>query len=217
MTAITDTPQHDSKISKEELKYIVESLHVTDQKKNVKVPWRHVLSRLKLQLGKGRISVCVALFSHGCYDPVFWTVCRLVHSLWHTHCNASKKVFNCGGFIAQTVFMLGAAFWQTPVWNDVLFNYGRGPRSFAWAGFRGFSNTFGTIPGIISPIITGYIVKDEYRADEWKVVFYISSGIYICGAIVYGLFASGERQSWAIDVEPSNIILKNSSAKKEAV
>ena len=50
--------------------------------------------------------------------------------------------------------------------------------SFAWAGFSinhldiapqyaailmGVSNTIGTIPGIISPAITGFIVKDGVR------------------------------------------------------
>lgn len=34
-------------------------------------------------------------------------------------------------------------------------------------------------------------------ADEWKIVFYIASSIYLAGAITYGLFASGEVQSWA--------------------
>ncbi|KAJ8952109.1 hypothetical protein NQ314_007602 [Rhamnusium bicolor] len=53
----------------------------------------------------------------------------------------------------------------------------------------GFSNTFATLPGI-------------YSADDWRVVFYISSGIYLFGAVIYGLFASGELQSWAIESEP---------------
>lgn len=33
--------------------------------------------------------------------------------------------------------------------------------------------------------------------EEWQVVFYISSAIYLVGAIFYGIFASGEEQSWA--------------------
>lgn len=35
--------------------------------------------------------------------------------------------------------------------------------------------------------------------EEWRIVFFISSGIYLVGAIIYGLFCSGERQPWAID------------------
>lgn len=33
--------------------------------------------------------------------------------------------------------------------------------------------------------------------DEWKIVFYIAGSIYLAGAVIYGLFASGEVQSWA--------------------
>lgn len=36
-------------------------------------------------------------------------------------------------------------------------------------------------------------------ADEWKMVFFISSAIYMVGAIFYGIFASGERQAWAME------------------
>lgn len=41
------------------------------------------------------------------------------------------------------------------------------------------------------------------EASEWQTVFYISSAIYLVGAIIYGVFASGERQSWAKD-KPQN-------------
>lgn len=60
----------------------------------------------------------------------------------------------------------------------------------------GFGNTFATLPGIISPLLTGYIVQNG-SADEWKIVFYIASSIYLIGAITYGLWASGELQPWA--------------------
>ena len=32
---------------------------------------------------------------------------------------------------------------------------------------------------------------------EWQYVFLITAGVYLCGAIVYGLLASGERQDWS--------------------
>jgi ACS family sodium-dependent inorganic phosphate cotransporter len=41
------------------------------------------------------------------------------------------------------------------------------------------------------------------QASEWQIVFYIASAIYLVGAIIYGVFASGERQSWAKD-QPQN-------------
>jgi ACS family sodium-dependent inorganic phosphate cotransporter len=37
------------------------------------------------------------------------------------------------------------------------------------------------------------------QTSEWQIVFYIASAIYLVGAVIYGVFASGERQSWAKD------------------
>jgi ACS family sodium-dependent inorganic phosphate cotransporter len=39
----------------------------------------------------------------------------------------------------------------------------------------------------------------QQSASEWQMVFYIGSAIYLVGAVVYGLCASGEVQKWAID------------------
>lgn len=33
--------------------------------------------------------------------------------------------------------------------------------------------------------------------EKWKIVFYISAGIYLFGCLVYWFFASGEVQPWA--------------------
>ncbi|KAJ8946674.1 hypothetical protein NQ318_019989 [Aromia moschata] len=63
----------------------------------------------------------------------------------------------------------------------------------------GFGNTFGSLSGVISPILTGYIVTDEFSADQWKIILYVASGIYFVGMIIYGACASGELQPWAVD------------------
>ncbi|XP_049766857.1 vesicular glutamate transporter 2-like [Schistocerca cancellata] len=124
-----------------------------------------------------------------------------------------RKVFNCGAFVAQTVFMLAATNVLTPVGSTVFLTLAVGLGAFAWSGFSvnhldiapqhasvlmGLSNTVATLPGIVSPIITGYIVTDK-SVERWKYVFYIASAIYLTGAIFYGLFASGERQPWALE------------------
>ncbi|XP_055373407.1 sialin-like [Condylostylus longicornis] len=122
-----------------------------------------------------------------------------------------RKYFNCGAFLAQTVFMTLAAYLLDPVWTVLCITIAVGLGAFAWSGFAvnhldvapqyasiimGITNTFGTIPGIISPLITGYIVQNQ-NAEEWKIVFYISASVYIVGAIIYWCWASGELQEWA--------------------
>lgn len=63
-----------------------------------------------------------------------------------------------------------------------------GPR---YAGILlGFSNTAGTIPGIVGVTLTGLILD---ATGSWSLVFLISAGIYLFGILVWLLFATGER------------------------
>ena len=34
-------------------------------------------------------------------------------------------------------------------------------------------------------------------SSQWQIIFYISASIYIVGAVLYVLLASGDRQAWA--------------------
>ncbi|KAK5646078.1 hypothetical protein RI129_004542 [Pyrocoelia pectoralis] len=126
-----------------------------------------------------------------------------------------RKIFNCGAYIAQTIFMLAAAYLLSPVGTTICLSCAVGLGGFAWAGFgvnhldiapqhasvlMGISNTFATIPGIVSPILTGYIVSTPTEF-EWQIVFFISSAVYLFGCIFYAIFASGEVQSWATETE----------------
>ncbi|KAG7199642.1 hypothetical protein KM043_014236 [Ampulex compressa] len=125
-----------------------------------------------------------------------------------------RKIFTCGAFLFQTIFMLCTAFILTPVSVVTCITIAVGLGGFAWSGFgvnhldiapkhasvlMGFGNTIATIPGIVSPIITGYIVQNK-SASEWRMVFIIAGSVYLVGAVIYGLCASGEQQSWADDV-----------------
>lgn len=47
-----------------------------------------------------------------------------------------RRYFNCSGFIAQTVFMLGAAYAQSTAVCMVCLTLAVGLGAFAWAGFR---------------------------------------------------------------------------------
>lgn len=122
-----------------------------------------------------------------------------------------RKTFCCSAFVCQGVFMLLTGFVLSPVAAVICLTLSVGLGSFSMAGFfvnhldlsprhagvlMGIGNTAGTLPGIISPTIIGFLVPNK-TAAEWRVVFFISSGINFFGAVFYGLFASGEKQSWA--------------------
>ncbi|KAL1517435.1 hypothetical protein ABEB36_001200 [Hypothenemus hampei] len=124
-----------------------------------------------------------------------------------------RKAFNCAGFLSQTVFMLVAAFWTDRIGSILCLTLAVGLAALAWPGFSvnhldlapqhagilmGIGNTFATIPGIVSPTITGYIVKTPPTVQQWQTVFFIAAAIYLFGAVFYDIFASGDLQPWAI-------------------
>jgi MFS transporter, ACS family, solute carrier family 17 (sodium-dependent inorganic phosphate cotransporter), other len=91
-----------------------------------------------------------------------------------------RRYFNCTAFLAQTIFMLLAAFILKPVASITFITIAVGIGAFAWSGFAvnhldvapqyasilmGISNTFATIPGIVSPILTGFITADGVSVE----------------------------------------------------
>ncbi|GAB0100073.1 MFS domain-containing protein [Sergentomyia squamirostris] len=60
----------------------------------------------------------------------------------------------------------------------------------------GISNTFGSISGIVAPLMAGYIVKTGSQG-EWQIVFYIAVGFCILGTVVFTAFGQGTIQPWA--------------------
>ncbi|XP_067676139.1 sialin-like [Haliotis asinina] len=123
-----------------------------------------------------------------------------------------RRIFTCGAFAIQAVFMIAAGYLMTPVAGMTCLTIAVGLGGFAWSGFSvnhldiapqyasilmGLSNTFATIPGIISPSLTSAIVTSKGNAGQWQIIFYLAAAVYGCGAIMYGILAGGERQKWA--------------------
>ncbi|KAH9514177.1 hypothetical protein Btru_030472 [Bulinus truncatus] len=61
----------------------------------------------------------------------------------------------------------------------------------------GITNTAGTIPGMIAPIIAGALTPNR-TAEEWKAVFYMCAAVTAFGAVVFFFLADGELQEWAV-------------------
>ncbi|KAK6173305.1 hypothetical protein SNE40_016781 [Patella caerulea] len=122
-----------------------------------------------------------------------------------------RKLFLCGAFAIQAVFMITAGYLLTPVAAITCLTIAVGLGGFAWAGIgvnqldiapqyasilMGLSNTFATLPGIVSPSLTGAIVQGG-GTDRWRIVFYLAASIYGLGGVIFGVFGSGDRQKWA--------------------
>ncbi|RZF40673.1 hypothetical protein LSTR_LSTR012774 [Laodelphax striatellus] len=136
-----------------------------------------------------------------------------------------RKLFTCCGFIIQAVFLLAAAHLGSPAAVIATLTVAVGFGGFAWSGFSvnqldiapqfasvlmGLSNTVATVPGIISPLLTGHLIKHK-TISEWQTVFLISSTVYIIGAVVYAFLASGKIQPWASNNQECNTLLDDQS------
>lgn len=94
-----------------------------------------------------------------------------------------RKTFICISHILQCSFMLAAAYLMSPVGSVLCLTIAVGISAFELSGFIvnfldlapqfsmilfAMSNTFATIPGIVSPMLTGFIVKNKVRHHrEW--------------------------------------------------
>ncbi|XP_014286471.1 sialin isoform X1 [Halyomorpha halys] len=122
-----------------------------------------------------------------------------------------RKLFTCTGFVTRAMFLLAAAHSETPLSIVASLTVAVGFGGLAYGGFSvnhldiapqyasvlmGISNTFATLPGILSPMLTSYIVQHK-TPIEWQTIFHISAAVYIVGSIIYSLMASGKAQPWA--------------------
>ncbi|XP_076471206.1 vesicular glutamate transporter 1-like [Babylonia areolata] len=128
-----------------------------------------------------------------------------------------RKIFNCGGFGLEAVFLLGVGFARDIVTSMVCLTIAVGFSGFAISGFNvnhldlapryasilmGVSNSVGTVSGMLCPLVVTAITRGSRHrphlaADRWQTVFLVASLIHFAGVIFYALFASGEKQPWA--------------------
>lgn len=92
-----------------------------------------------------------------------------------------RRYFNCLAFISQTIFMMLAAYQRNKVLIIIFITLGASLGALSICGYgvnhldiapqyasilMGISNTVATIPGIISPLIAGYIVTEQTVSNQ---------------------------------------------------
>lgn len=88
----------------------------------------------------------------------------------------ARKIFTCVGYLVQSAFMLLATYFMTPVGSILCLTIAVGFQTVTQCGYGvnyldiapqysgiifGFTNVFGTLSGILSPILTGAIVQNK--------------------------------------------------------
>ncbi|KAM4725874.1 sialin isoform 2-T2 [Anableps anableps] len=190
---VSDDPRTHRGISEEERDYIINSIGAQNG----------FLSALPY-LG----SVLVSLLSGVAAD---WLIKRKVFSITNV-----RKIFTFTGLLLPALFLVAVCYAGCSHILTVTFltlSTSLGGTSSAgvyvnqidiaprYAGFLlGITNTFGTIPGVVAPIVTGYFTEDHTMAG-WRKVFWVAAGINMGGAVIYTMFGSAKIQAWAVEEE----------------
>jgi ACS family sodium-dependent inorganic phosphate cotransporter len=132
-----------------------------------------------------------------------WIADRLIHR--GVHITLVRKGFQSLCFVGSAVCLLLLST-TTSQWLALLYiTVGLAAVATSAAGFlvnhidigpryagvlMGLANTIGTIPGILAPAITGFIIQ---FTGSWDLVFYLAAAISGIGLLVWLLFATGEQ------------------------
>lgn len=116
-----------------------------------------------------------------------------------------RKGMQIGGMLVSAGFLLairGIGDPHTAVW---MMCGALGFMAFTWAGYSpnhldiapryadvlmGVTNTFGTLPGVIGVAVTGWLID---VTGTYDAAFVLAAGMNVAGAIVWALWAKGER------------------------
>ncbi len=116
-----------------------------------------------------------------------------------------RKLMQTIGFVGPAVFLLAVADVTSPLQASIFIACALGLAAFSLAGYGvnhldigpryagmllGFSNTAGTIPGIVGVGITGWILD---TTGSWQIVFGMAAGVYALGTVCWLTMATGER------------------------
>ncbi|XP_046664250.1 vesicular glutamate transporter 2-like isoform X1 [Homalodisca vitripennis] len=122
-----------------------------------------------------------------------------------------RKTFICSTFISQAILIFLAAHLNSFNGTSLCLVLALGLTAFSWAAFSvnhldiapqhasalmGFSNTFASILGFLSPSFISYFRKNGWL-HQWQYSFNVIIAVHILASLFYCAFASGERQRWA--------------------
>ncbi|XP_043819911.1 sialin isoform X1 [Dromiciops gliroides] len=125
-----------------------------------------------------------------------------------------RRLFSLIGMIGPAVFLVATGFIGCDYYLAIAFlTISTTLGGFSTSGFSinhldiapsyagillGITNSFGTIPGMIGPVIAKSLTPNN-TVKEWQMVFYIAASIDIFGALFFTAFSRGEVQEWALN------------------
>lgn len=60
----------------------------------------------------------------------------------------------------------------------------------------GVTNFMANCISIMAPLVAGTVITDEADPTQWRIVFFISAGIYLLGNTLFVIFGKAKVQKW---------------------
>lgn len=100
----------------------------------------------------------------------------------------------CDSTLAMIMLILALAFNGAACQTSLVNHQDLAP-NFA-GSLYGIMNTFGSFPGFIIPPIIGALTNERNGIEEWRVMFWLSAGVFTSATILFWLFGSAQIQPW---------------------
>ncbi|XP_060084519.1 uncharacterized transporter slc-17.2-like [Ylistrum balloti] len=130
----------------------------------------------------------------------------------------TRKSINTFGMIMPALMLIGLGYvdCSSPMLAIALLTLAVGLSGFQYSGWLvnhvdiaplyagilfGISNSIASVTGFVSQQVVAAIRKMEGldMRSQWQIVFFVACGMYVCGALIFILFGSGELQPWAME------------------
>ncbi|XP_026495997.1 sialin [Vanessa tameamea] len=125
---------------------------------------------------------------------------------------AARKLFTGFAVGLPGLMMIAQAFFgHDRIWSIAIFTMALTINGAVTAGYLGngldiapkfsgtifgIANTLSSFGGWLSTFMVGELTKEHNTYEQWQIVFFILAGTYVCGALVFVVFGSGELQPW---------------------
>ncbi|XP_017038898.1 putative inorganic phosphate cotransporter [Drosophila ficusphila] len=121
-----------------------------------------------------------------------------------------RKLMNSLGQYGPAATLIAVGFVHHSLWlTCVVFVFGLGLNGAIYSGFKinhldlsprfaGFlisvTNCVANLVGLTAPMVAGHVIDQGPVVENWRIVFYISAGVFIFSASFYNIFGSGKQQ-----------------------
>ncbi|KAK2580295.1 hypothetical protein KPH14_012536 [Odynerus spinipes] len=130
------------------------------------------------------------------YIPLVWIrkLFMLFSHMGPAICLLIMTYAGCDATVAMVMLILALAFNGAACQTSLVNHQDLAP-NFA-GSLYGIMNTFGSFPGFIIPPIIGALTNERNGIEEWRVMFWLSAGVFTSATILFWLFGSAQIQPW---------------------